>query len=207
MSATLTLYFPPEDIAAWQAQCRRLVTDFGMVKRDVLRVGGLSVLRSMQSSTTISRTRRTVRVSKKARHKRYKGNRLFVMEALDSYSGAMRNITIYYPDLATAKLHPGARVRNKGLGRTSWGWAMQRLFGQYSVSEYKGQRFDDVLRYFVNDDENTSKIEIENRLFYIEKALSGGRGPAVATAYARAAAVMKGRADHAIKVATSEAGY
>lgn len=209
MSSTLTLTFDPQDIESWKQQMRRLNTHLGETKLAAARVGGIALLRAIQSSTPFSRPRRKVRVAKSAKNRRANGNRIFAMETLNTTTGAMFNIPLFYPDLATAKLHPGAKIRNQGLARMSWGWAMQTLFKQYSPANYRGHRPTDILRYYTENLDGTGdvRIEIENRVRYMSNILQGGRGPAVSSAMARAAQTMKGRIDQALKQATRDAGY
>jgi len=206
---TVKLQFSPADMAAFKTQMKRRVTCLGETKVDALRAGGIALLKSIQVSTKIGRARRKIRVSQSGKRKRVHGNRIFAMETLDTYTGKIRNIILFYPDLETAKMHRGAKIRNRGLAKRSWGWAMQSLFAEYSPSVYTGVRPSDVLRYYVSrEDEANNYFEVENRLHYINEALIGGRGgSAVSRAMARAATQMRTRINRAIDEATREAGY
>lgn len=211
MSTSFSIQWSAADIAAWQAQMKARTTSLGETKQEAARAGGITLLKSLQASTIVSRQRRTVRPSKSASEKKSRvgRNQVFVMETLQSSTGAIRNIALFYPDLETAKMHPGARIRKRGLAKQSWGWAMRDLFGKYSSQEYRGPRPNDALRYYVSNEagEADSYIEIENRLGYIRKSLRGGGRLAVDTAMRRAANTIKGRIAYGVKKATREAGY
>lgn len=210
MSAvTLNLQFDEASRAAFQRQLERFNRDLGNSPQDTLRVGTIALCRALQASTKVAPRRRKVTASRTSRRQRLQGNRIFKAEALDKTTGATVYLPIFAPDLPTAKLHPKARIRKYGLARSSWGWAMQRLFGapasaRSGLTEPPGSVH---VSKMIDRATGYAQAVIENRLDYISKALQGGRGHALASAMARAAGAMKGRIDQAINKATRDAGY
>lgn len=217
MSASIQLKFDPADVAALQAQMERRVRILGDSPADAVRIGTIALLRSMQASTKVAPRRRKVTreyltvvntSTGKSRRRRIKHS--YVAEGLDTRTGSPMRIPIRAWSLAEAKMHPRARIKRWGLAKASWGWAMQQLFG----GSIGGARADlprpaSAIETSKMIDRVTGYAEaiITNRLGYISRALSGGRGPAVSTAMARAAATMRSRIDQAVKRATMEAGY
>lgn len=206
---SLDVRFNEEDRRAFDAQITRFQRDLGNAPEEAIRYGMIALLQSMRASTKQAPKRRKVRTSKTGRKVRVDLNRLFVAEGLDRATGGPKNIVIFAPDLATAKLHPKAKIRQWGLARSSWGWAMQELFGARSGARPGLARPSGAVETVKTIDRQSGNAEcfVTNKLDYISKALVGGRGPAVQTAMARAAGTMKGRIERHINQATREAGY
>jgi hypothetical protein len=211
---SLNLQMDEGSMTALQKQMQRRVSELGDTPETAIRVGFIAAMRSMQASTKVAPRRRKVRQPSResnGRGVRSKGNRLFIAEGIDRNNGGVpKNILIWAPNLAIAKLSPKAQIKKWGLAKTSWGWAMQRLFGGQAQGARGGlAQPSGTLAVTKIIDRATGYAEagVNNKLDYIAHALSGGRGPAVSTALSRAAGAMKGRIDQAVKKATSEAGY
>lgn len=193
----LSLSVDKADIAAFQRQMMRLQTELKMTPKDATRVGTLAALKSLQPSTRKAKKTRPVRTSKSSRTRRVDGKRIFYAEkATDS---GVKNLPIFAASLADAKKSPLAKIKFAGVAWASWGWAMQRLFNKGDPRV----NFSAPSRKFLETSEKGRGqdygIDIENTLDYISKAMQGGRGPAVATAMARASRAMKGRIDQRLK--------
>lgn len=210
MSAAVTMRFDPADTAALRAQMDRRLGLLREGPQAVMRVGFIALCRSMRASTKVSPRRRKVRlpsVESGGRRARSEGNRLFLAEGLDRQTGGTKRIRIWAPSLAVAKLSPKARITKRGLAKASWGWAMQRLFDAPGSFDMFGQASAISVSKMFDRDTGYAEATVDNRLAYISKALSGGRGPCVSTAMRRAAESMRGATDAIIARATREAGY
>jgi hypothetical protein len=210
----LNMIMDEGSMALMQKQIQRRMADLGDTPETAIRVGFIAAMRSMQASTKVAPRRRKVRNPSResgARKLRMENNRLFIAEGIDRKNGGVpKNILIWAPDLATAKLSPKATIKKWGLAKSSWGWAMRDLFGgqaQGSRSGISQPAGSVAVSKIIDRGSGYAEATVQNKLDYISHALSGGRGPAVSTALARAAGAMKGRIDQAIKKATSEAGY
>jgi hypothetical protein len=205
----IDIRFNDADMETFQQQIGRLQIELGDTPQDAGRQGMIALLQSMRASTKQAPRRRPVKASKTARRKRFEGNRIFNAEAIDRANGGIKRIQIFAPDLATAKLHPRAQIKKWGLARASWGWAMQELFGGSSGARSGLSRPAGSVETKNINDTKSGYYEcfVTNKLNYISRALMGGRGPAVNTAMARAANVIKGRIQHRINVATRNAGW
>jgi len=205
----IDIRFNDADMKTFQQQMGRLQVELGETPRDAGRQGMIALLQSMRASTKQAPRRRPVKASKTARRKRFEGNRIFNAEAIDRNNGGIKRIQIFAPDLATAKLHPKAQITKWGLAKASWGWAMQELFGGSSGARSGLSRPAGSVETMNVTDTKSGYFEcfVTNRLNYISAALMGGRGPAVNTAMARAANVIKGRIQNRINVATRNAGW
>lgn len=209
MPSNLNIFFPPEDMAAIQEQIQRRHKILGDSPEACIRIGFIAACKSLRASTKEAPRRRKVRQIPSTRRVRKEGNKLFFAEGLNRTTGGLKNIMIWAPSLALAKLSPKAQIVKHGLGKDSWGWAMHRLFQQPSpgnAATVTPPGTLDVTKIF---DRTTGYAEatVVNKLNYISHALSGGRGPAVSTALQRASASMRKVIDQKIDAATRAAGY
>ena len=200
MRTALNYQFDPADKAAFDAQVARFRDVLGNTPGEAIRRGTIALCRSLQASTKTAPRRRAVNPDPRDRRRKNRladGQRRFIIRRLDTRTGQPDPLYITAPDLARAKLHPAAQIRRHGLARASWGWAMQQLFSERSGARPGLVQPAGALRVSKRIDTagGYSEVFIENRLHYISAALAGGRGPAVATAMARATATMRTRID------------
>jgi hypothetical protein len=211
-SIKLDMFFEPGSMEELRKQMERRRTLCGDSAEDVIRIGTIAALQALQSSTKVAPQRRKVRLPSKesgARKIRVARNRMFIAEGINRDTGGPKNIVIFAPDLACAKLHPKAQIKKWGLAKSSWGWAMHRLFAvraqgvRGELSEPDGSI--EVLK-IIDRVNGFAQANIDNRLKYMDSALSGGRGQSLSTAMTRAANVMRSRIDRIIKQASMEVG-
>lgn len=209
MSVNVDRFFSEDDLRLLETQMKRRVNELGDTPSTAVRIGTIALVRSMQASSKMSPRRRKVRVSQTARRKRTHGNRIFIAQGMNRQTGGVKNIVIFAQNLSAAKQSPKATIKKWGLARASWGWGLRKLYGE-STNGRPGLTMPAgtiEAEKLVDREDGYAQVIITNKLNYIAKALVGGRGPAVSTAYARAAGAMKGRIDQAVNKATREAGY
>lgn len=226
MGLPVTMHFDEADKAAFRNALERWHSDLATTPSECIQRGTIELCKSMRVSTKLSMKKRPLvdpettgpfksrKEKKDASYWYFKnGGRSKFWWAIGyktNYSGEERRFPIFADTKAQAKRSPKLNVKRRGLVAASWGWAMQKLFNvagekwNANLSEPNGAM---SVSKMMDRESGYAEVIIENKLSYIDKALMGGKGPAVSTAMARAAKSMMHQADAKIAKITRESGY
>ena len=201
----VNITFAREDMEAYREQMNRLVTLMGKEPKEAVRMATVALLKSLAASTR--RAPKTARIRKatvqrvslrtgKAVSRTLRNS--YMAERYDRRTGQKRSIPVSAQTLEEAKASRYAQIRYAGLAKATWGWAAQRLFP--TSVRYDGRKpVRQTHSVQQQGDGNDFQVTVSNDLDYISKAFNTGRGPAVSSAMARAAATLKGRIDQRLK--------
>lgn len=197
--ADISIIVPAEDLRRFSSAIIRLVNDLKMSEGDAVKWGAFTVARSLRASTRKSPKKRKVERNPgdvpQMSPERFPH---YVKRYVYTKNGKLREtedgvpfLRVYLKDSEEAG--PKVTIKRSGLGKASWGWAVQdigRRLGGPTGSNLNGLRW--LASGEFRDNPLNPSVLITNRVRYIMDAMDGeGSAKPFNTAFARAASAME----------------
>lgn len=193
MADAISIQFPEADRRALFAQIERARKELGKSLGQALRFAGYSIALTLGKSTRVSAKKRDVfEVKGRGVDKAdWKARRKYLITYFRG--GQPRTFERYGNNLSDPRIKKAREVKNYGLAKSSWMWAVRSLggggasFGGTSgKAREKAQRYIETRKQLSGDN---PEIRITNKLNYIQSAIIGGMA-GVDSAMGRAARYM-----------------
>lgn len=215
-SAIPAISFNEGDAARLSAAISSVSANYEVDLPEAVKIGMLTTLKSLQASTRVSKSHRTLKVANKAGYNKRDMNRMNRFQVVYDFPAKVKNLEqpIYvYGDTKeqAKKNYPRTKLYWSGTAKASWGWIAKKIYQTSELERSGGKHTRRTAVYgFANYKDGVAQAVAVNKLDYIQSAFFGGesaRKPAADTALARAAILLESRVQNLHKINARKAGF